>query len=371
MFQPKFNKEDLHRRPEFEDTKPPAPAAGPSTAVRTSAPSKPVTTVPPPRPASPSVKSEPTSRMEAILNACNATAQQGQNAPSVVPPQTSSASDLQGRIATSTPNVKTKPIPQNTSWNAANTSVSAAPSRGSGTVAYHNHQPQHTTKEASSSNGPSAVPPRQQQVEQKYGNPPPQEERRVSFAPQSVASTSTSAAQFVPPPAPAPVEVETEVDIPDDASEFLFNSDDDAFLAEVDLGEECLGGPIDFDEGASGLDVGEDSRGEALDPRQVGGPPPQEWGRPPQPPPRHAQYSTESRAAGPQPPPRDATASTSTSTSHRQQFTSAGSHIVHQSSRDTSSATVAQSPPTMGGFHYPPANSVRPPRSDLDSARGS
>lgn len=192
----------------------------------------------------------------------------------------------------------------------------------------------------------------------------------MSFAPQSVASTSTTAAQVAPPPAPAAVEEEVEVDIPDDASDFLFNSDDDAFLAQVDLGEEGLGGPIDFDEGAGGLEVGEDSRGgEVLESPQLGGPPPQGWGHPPQPP-RHVQYPTDPRATKPpQPPHRDtSTASTSTSTSHRQQL---GGHTAHQSSRDASSVPLAQSPPAMGGFHYPSANSVRPPSSDIDSAHGS
>ena len=43
-------------------------------------------------------------------------------------------------------------------------------------------------------------------------------------------------------------------DVPDGDESFSFNSDDDAFLAAVDLGEGNLGRPIDFEEGERAVD---------------------------------------------------------------------------------------------------------------------
>lgn len=299
------------------------------------------------------------------MNACNANAQQGQNAPPAAPPHARSTSGQPGPTATSTPNVKGNSKTHDVKPNVASTSSGAVPSRGGGPTA-QNHPLQHPPKDNSTSTGPALAPPHHPPAAQAYSKPPPQEERRVSFAPQLAAgtSTATAVAKPAPPPPPAAVETEAEVDIPDDASEFLFNSDDDAFLAMVDLGEEGLGGPIDFDEGFGGVEVGDESKAEVLDSRQEGGPPPQAWGHPPQ-----AQHPTDPRAARPpQPPHRQVAASStlatiSTSTSRRQQFSSAGSHIANQSSRDcdVSSTPLAQSPPAMGGFHYPTPNSVRIP----------
>ena len=301
------------------------------------------------------------------MNACNANAQQGQNAPPAPPPHVRSASGQPGPAATSTPNVKATSITHDIKANVASTSGSEVPPRGGVPPAHNNHNPQHhQPKDVSTSISPAAAPPRLQPAAQAYARPPPQEERRVSFAPQPVASTSAATSTTKPalPPPPAAVEVD-ELDIPDDSSEFLFNSDDDAFFALVALGEEGLGGPINFDVGAGGVEGSDESNADVRDSRQVGGPPPQNWGHPPQ-----AQQPADPRVARPpQPPYRHAGTSSnssaaSSSTSHKPQSTSSVSHTAYQSSRDrdASSAPLAQSPRAMGGFHYPSANSVRYPR---------
>ncbi|KZT69937.1 hypothetical protein DAEQUDRAFT_232390 [Daedalea quercina L-15889] len=273
------------------------------------------------RPASPAVKTEATSRMEAILNACNTSAGQGHNPRSAIPPHMRSASGQAGPIAISTPNVKGKGAVAVDSGGAG---ASAPSSVAAPTV--QDHQPQHRPNETSTMNASGIAQLRSPQSDQRYSGQPPQEDRHVPFTPQPVASISISA---VAAPPPAPLDVDAA--IPDDTSEFHFNSDDDAFLAEVDLGEEGIGGPIDFDEGVGRLEAGEESREEVHDSRCIGQPQPQ--------------YA----ASGP------------SSTSHRYQTTTTNNHHAPQSSRHTSTTPIAQSPPTMGGFHFPGASSVRPP----------
>jgi len=165
--------------------------------------------------------------------------------------------------------------------------------------------------------------------------------------PHPVTSTSSTAA--VPPPAPAG----DDADIPDDTSEFHFNSDDDAFLAEVDLGEEGIGGPIDFDEGVGGPEVGDESRNVDHNSRRMEQFPRQEQVHPPQP-----QRSSEPPAAKPAHPHH--AVSGSSSTTHRYQGANTGIPTIHQNSKDASSAFVAQSPPTMGGFHVSVASTSHP-----------
>ncbi|KAJ7443804.1 RAD52 DNA repair protein [Mycena latifolia] len=77
-------------------------------------------------------------------------------------------------------------------------------------------------------------------------------ERKVSFAPQVKAEPAPQPqAQMKPPP--IPVAQDSQEDAGDDS--FGFFSDDDAFLACVDMGEGDLGQPIDFEEGTGGSAV--------------------------------------------------------------------------------------------------------------------
>ncbi|KAJ7665934.1 RAD52 DNA repair protein [Mycena polygramma] len=78
----------------------------------------------------------------------------------------------------------------------------------------------------------------------------PAQDRKVSFAQAGQAQTKPPPqAQMPPPPVPAAAT--------DDAGDesFGYFSDDDAFLAAVDMGEGDLGQPIDFEEGAGGSTV--------------------------------------------------------------------------------------------------------------------
>ncbi|KAJ6478777.1 RAD52 DNA repair protein [Mycena vitilis] len=81
----------------------------------------------------------------------------------------------------------------------------------------------------------------------------PAPERKVSFAQAGQAQTKPPPqAQMPPPPVPAAAA--------DDAGDesFGYFSDDDAFLAAVDMGEGDLGQPIDFEEGASAVSSASD-----------------------------------------------------------------------------------------------------------------
>ncbi|KAJ7359694.1 RAD52 DNA repair protein [Mycena albidolilacea] len=88
----------------------------------------------------------------------------------------------------------------------------------------------------------------------------PAGERKVSFAPQVKADPQTKPpqgqGQMQPPPVPGPA---ADADDAGDDS-FGFFSDDDAFLACVDMGEGDLGQPIDFEEGASTVSVGDEEK---------------------------------------------------------------------------------------------------------------
>ncbi|KAJ6582975.1 RAD52 DNA repair protein [Mycena vulgaris] len=78
----------------------------------------------------------------------------------------------------------------------------------------------------------------------------PQAERKVSFVPQVKAESSRlmqAPPQAQPKPLAPPSAQVLQQDLGDDS--FSFFSDDDAFLACVDMGEGDLGQPIDFEEG--------------------------------------------------------------------------------------------------------------------------
>lgn len=82
---------------------------------------------------------------------------------------------------------------------------------------------------------------------------PPSENRKVSFAePPAPPQRQQQFAQEPPPHHKAQEPPTVSEPLLDDDESFHFYSDDDAFLAAVDLGEGDLGRPIDFEEGLDG-----------------------------------------------------------------------------------------------------------------------
>ncbi|KAK1228850.1 DNA repair protein rad52 [Marasmius sp. AFHP31] len=207
---PKFDAEQLHRRPEFSDKKPTVQStSGPSTS---------------------SAASSSTSR-----------------APAPPPNVDRNASSSSNATA-----VKTEPVGHHNLYNAASTSKTPAPPA----------KPNHTTPSTGSSarptglNTPITTPAHQSthhlrqaahQNETRNGN----SDRRVAFA---AAEESPLAAKHPPPPpAPEPVAVNaaSSETLADDDS-FAFGSEDDALYAMVDLGDCDAGRPIVQDEGEGG-----------------------------------------------------------------------------------------------------------------------
>ncbi|OBZ67897.1 DNA repair and recombination protein rhm52 [Grifola frondosa] len=356
---PKFDRSMLHRRPEFDDSRTETSMDTPSKpCISTATSSRPVNPNP-----QPVIKSEPLPDV-------------GSNAPpkqrpalSAVPPHMRTVSaPSHGPTAASTPIAKGKPP-----------LVAEAVPTGL-------HTPIQTPA------GPSGNPrqskeQRLQQMQEALQMQQQENQRRVTFAPVVPVSTSTLPANEIN-------------DADDDA--FHFNSDDDAFLANVDLGDgdEGLGGPIDFEEGSGGVssssDVGlaNDTGGDSF-----GHPPIAPSSRPapvstiPQnqqsrsahaqsihpPPPRPAQVQanvTQFRSAQaqtmPPPPPRQvAPPAQQPRTTQQQQphQSTSRQHTPHanqnvppirQTNHDTSSSTAtaasgrAPTPSMGGGFYFPP-----------------
>ncbi|KAJ6557894.1 hypothetical protein B0H19DRAFT_122742 [Mycena capillaripes] len=247
----------------------------------------------------------------------------------------------------------------------------------------------------------------------------PGHERKVSFAPQ--VQTKPLQGQMPPPPVPV------AEDGGDDS--FGFFSDDDAFLAAVDMGEGDLGQPIDFEEGAEGSTVssGDEERAfeavparapEAKQPADRYGPMGGRTGQggrhaqqqsgamdpPPNPPPQQKVYvanpsgvnsNPASRAGAAQPLSGGSSAPSRPSGNVVSSASSAGSTsralaIANaQSERSTSnqnqkpaatppagdasgSAAASAAPPakrastpSVGGFHFPPGMPVRTSSSGL------
>ncbi|KAJ6487717.1 RAD52 DNA repair protein [Mycena sanguinolenta] len=102
----------------------------------------------------------------------------------------------------------------------------------------------------------------------------PAGERKVSFAPQVKAEAAKPPQGRMPPP-PIPAAEEAGDD------SFGFFSDDDAFLASVDLGEGDLGQPIDFEEGAAGSALSSGSEDKAQEAVLLPPPQPQPAGKQP------------------------------------------------------------------------------------------
>ncbi|TDL18781.1 hypothetical protein BD410DRAFT_467602 [Rickenella mellea] len=231
--QTKFDKSMLHRRPEFDDS-----LSTPGNVLDTSAM------------AGPSKLAQNASSANSVING-NA------SVPKVEGHDSGPLTTLQPHVrphATGTPVGKSRmPIVQSHSISNAGSGphpgVRNTPGAGQTSVpnqAVHNNQQIRAQRQSASRPVPPPQPPQSVQL------PPPQPNKPQ---PQAHAPSANSAP--------------TVPDMKDDFDSFMFNSDDDAFLAGVDLGEgdvaadlgrpidseEGVGGAIDFDEGA-GMELG-------------------------------------------------------------------------------------------------------------------
>ncbi|KAH9936018.1 hypothetical protein B0H21DRAFT_825553 [Amylocystis lapponica] len=203
-------------------------------------------------------------------------------------------------------------------------------------------------------------------------NPPPQLQNKPdpAFAPAPAAAP--------PPPAEvtakkAPVEEEEE-------DMFSFYPEDDAFLAAVDLGEgdEGLGGPIDFDEGIGGVStsvesdgsgVGRkaDGNGARVDIEQHEGPPlPPPVQQPPSPEPaqkqQHSRHPQPPQARVPAPPQQSRAVQKKqvSGSESNENVPALQPHAGMSASTGTSARTGT---PSQGGFHFPTTESAQSARA--------
>ena len=161
---PKFDKSELHRKPEFEEPQPKLSTSASSSTIKSEPQSKPISSVPP------------------------------HMRPQTSAPRTPHAQP-QSSHSTST---RTPPPP-------------------------YNHPPTQNT----------APPPQNASIQRQLPQPQPQSHSNPKPAPQKVT--------FAEPTV--------------DADESFAFSDDDAFLAVVDMGEGDMGKPIDYDEGIGGVSI--------------------------------------------------------------------------------------------------------------------
>lgn len=320
---PKFDKSELHRRPEFDEKH-----------MNADTPSKPSTSA---------VKLEHSSRLNDIMNATTNPAPQAQVL-SAVPPHIRTVSDP----TASTPSAKGK-APMGAGQTGLNTPVRTPD----------------VTHGTRFSAGQRAAPQRHQNA----GAQPPPTDRKVSFAPPPAACTSVPpdvAAPTAGPSRPSVAQPPEEVDIPDDES-FHFNSEDDAFLAEVDLGEDGIGGPIDFDEGAGASDLSTGSRNEDAQShpqhQQQHMPPPEAPLPQPQARPQRSNFNAQNTVSRLQ---------SSTSNGNQSATTKNASVGSSGSSSTTSGYGGSRAPtPSLGGFNFPPGVSPRSNGAPTAPARHS
>ncbi|KAI6168404.1 hypothetical protein EDD17DRAFT_1527392 [Pisolithus thermaeus] len=207
----KFDKSDLHRRPEFDDTKSGAPHSNPSAA-----PDRPVQTT-----------STGTGSMQQEKPLIKTEVVSGQpEKPMVYVPRHL----RQEMISVAQQNTNSKETVQETSKQ----SIKEAVDTGSSVQQATGLQTPVQTSEQSLIQRPHG----------QSGQQPP--DRRVSFA--------------------DPPDDESPVPLPNTQNDYGLSPDDDAFLATVDLGDCDLGRPIDFEEGLGGVSTMDDSM---IDQRQV------------------------------------------------------------------------------------------------------
>ena len=241
--QPKLDKSDLHRRPEFEETKPDIKSLNQALASGASVPSA-------AGPSRPAMKPEPVAH--AMLP------------PQNIPPRMPQFSPN----ATSTPTAKGKaPAHPNGLQTPIQTPIGARlmPGQNEGGMAQRTaerhaarlkaiqeaQEAQRREEAAASASAVASAPA--------TSDRPALPSRDLGAHPPVGPTVAPAAAQ--PPAAPPPQEEAVETTPLDDSDEFHFASDDDAFFANVDLSalEEGMGRPIDFEEGKGGTEVEEDA----------------------------------------------------------------------------------------------------------------
>ncbi|KAI6044024.1 hypothetical protein EDC04DRAFT_2646791 [Pisolithus marmoratus] len=203
----KFDKSDLYRRPEFEDTKGSMPQSNPSAE-----PARPVQTTN-------SSTGDPMQQEKPLIKT-EAVSEQSEKPIAYVPRHL-----RQEMGPPAQQNANSKETAQGTSKQLAK-------------VANTRSNVQQTTGLQTPVQTPSEPIPAQQPRDQCDQRPP---DRRVSFAD------------------PPDDNDESPVPLPSTQNNYGLNSDDDAFLATVDLGDCDLGRPIDFEEGLGGVSTMDDS----------------------------------------------------------------------------------------------------------------
>ncbi|KAH9899285.1 hypothetical protein C8Q73DRAFT_313586 [Cubamyces lactineus] len=247
---PKFDRDQLHRRPEFEETKPNVPAStstsvSSSTSTMTAGPwikSEPVTMPPPPN--VPARTSHSVSPSEVRLNCGLAVRPTSTpNAQRHAPPPTATVAQPTGL---QTP-VHT-PAGRPNQTNGGDRMAQNLASRHAARLKQIQEAQEAQRKEdaESAARAQSSAATHEAQVGSDAG------ERRVRFAPAAEANTpaadsGATAQSRVSPPQVVPQPSDMA---PDD--EYHFPSEDDAFLASLDFDalDEGIGRPIDFEEGA-------------------------------------------------------------------------------------------------------------------------
>lgn len=321
LFQPKFDRSELHRRPEFDESR---QNGGTTSGVQT-------TTAGPPT-AGPS-----TTRNVATIP------QAGSSKPASSVPQ-----HMRGPAGQSSTSANKSPMglaEHSTPARPPNAAVNTTgpPKTGLNTPAQTPaHSAPHQRPPQASTSGADFRQPAPKQPAQ-----PGQSEKRVSFLEQQILEAQASMAKTPSPPSPPPIPKAAPQAVPQasplDDESFGMNSDDDAFFATVDLGED-LGGPIDFEEGIGaaleidstvGDEPSHDGPVQHFPGAQNHRPPQPNWGssRPPQ-----TRAQPERAAALQKPLSNQAVPPTS----------------PNEHSSSISNNVPPRSTPSAGGFHFPP-----------------
>ncbi|KAI3614116.1 dna repair and recombination protein rhm52 [Moniliophthora roreri] len=218
--QPKFDPEHLHRRPEFTDVKPNIAPAGTTSASHATGPGA-STARPQPNPPIQQAKNNTTSTPAIKTEPMN---------PSILP---SHVHDQVRKTLTENSAISSK----------SSTSLGKTDSNTVRIAASAQHQ--QPTGLNTAQHPISHHPPSNQNVGSAN------QARKVAFNPEQSPLAGRPSA-----PPPAVSSDETLASYEDEA--FDINSEDDAFYATVDLGEEDIGRPIDYDESAYGESYNED-----------------------------------------------------------------------------------------------------------------
>lgn len=327
LAQPKFDKSQLHRRPEFAENDTNAgPSAHSAPAHTTSSSTSVSAAVPPNGP------------QQSVPNVQVPQTTHSSTAGSSVPPhmRTTSGTGASTTTSAKSPMGLAGQVPSARPLNMPTASTSAtakSPSTASGQGPAYN-QPQLQQSKPVSTSGivyrqSDIKPAPAQSAAASSSSAAQSNERRVSFAQQPPNNATTSRIAPVTPAAqtrPSPPVAEPKPESFEDES-YGLNSEDDDFFASVDLGG--LGGPIDFDEGTGAVDGVDESLDDG--PSVLGG------------------YLAK-RTNDPVRAPQQQYAQQPAAPPHRAAYTS------NQPSKPVQGQPVQRpsGTPSAGGFHFPP-----------------